>query len=275
MLDRRVVYATMLCAGSAVVPTSVHAQDHTSDTAEVRASATARRSVRPDQARLTLQFTAEGGTPRQAGERLAARADTLRRSLAGLGISRDSLVTGSRWYWWPQRMEVVTRPRQVRAHTPRDGLWQALDTISTEDGGWYTVPRFDTTYRAREVIEVRLGDPTKVGPVIDAALALRITDISGIRFAASDTREAQLAAVREATARAFEQAEAMASASGGRLGRVLSLSTQPEYADRYGLDGFFQMRGVVATGSASATEITAPSVEITMTVCGRWQLLGR
>jgi hypothetical protein len=232
--------------------------------------------VRPDQARLTLQFTAEGGTPQQAGERLAARADTLRRSFAGLGISRDSLVTGSRWYWWPQRMEVVTSPRRVRART---GLVQVLDTISREDGGWYTVPRFDTTYRAREVIEVRLGDPAKVGPVIDAALALRITDISGIRFGASEVREAQLAAVREATARAFEQAEAMASASGGRLGRVLSLSTQPDYADRYYADRYsldaFSMRGVVATGSASATEITAPSVEVTMTVYGRWQLLRR
>jgi hypothetical protein len=60
---------------------------------------------------------------------------------------------------------------------------------------------------------------------------------------------------------------------------VLSLSTQPDYADRYYADRYsldaFSMRGVVATGSASATEITAPSVEVTMTVYGRWQLLRR
>jgi hypothetical protein len=263
----RVLLACAACAVG-VAPPSVLAQDRTPDSAEVRTAATARRGVRPDRARLTLQFTAEGRTPQQAGERLAARADTLRVALARSGVPRDSLVMGSQWYWWPQRVEVITRPRRVAYGR---GSQQASDTVSLPDGGWYEVPLFDTTYRAREVIEVRLGDPAKVGPVIDAALGLRITDISGIRFEAADVREAQLAALREATASAIEQAEAIAAASGGRLGRVLLLSSQPEFRERH-WEGF-ALSGASAAGNP--TVITAPAVDVTVTVSGRWRLIGR
>src|SRR5881396_1565994 len=68
------------------------------ETPEVRTAATVQRSVQPDLATVTLQFTGEGATPAQAGSRVASRADSLRRALATLGIPRDSLVNRSRWY---------------------------------------------------------------------------------------------------------------------------------------------------------------------------------
>jgi uncharacterized protein YggE len=241
------------------------------DTAEVRTEASAQRSVRPNQASLTLQFTAEDSTPHLAGQRLAQRADNVRQALMALGIPRDSLVTGSSWYWWPERLVALPHPRLIRATPPGRGLWQAVDTVPGLDGSVDYRPIFDTTYRAREILEVRLGDATRVGAVIDAALALRITEISGIRFRASDVREARVAALREATALAREQAEAIASASGGRLGRVLLLSTQAEYMPRYG-ELTLNEAGVSGQVGNPGTEITAPSVTVTVTVYGRWQL---
>jgi hypothetical protein len=55
------------------------------------------------------------------------------------------------------------------------------------------------------------------------------------------------------------------------LGRTLSIGTQ---ADRY---GDFQLSEIVPTGMGQPgeTEITAPSVTVTVTVYGKWQLVQR
>lgn len=247
------LFVTLALVVFAVVGTPVHAQLPPADSAEIRTEATGRRSVRPDLATVTLQFHAVDSTPRRAGERLAVRADSIRRALVALGIPRDSLVTGSQWYWWAGRIEVIPRSDCVPSPNARTGCTQV----------------FDTTYRIRESIEVRIRDLSKIGAVIDVALARGITDISPIRFSATDVRVARADALREATLRAREQAEVIAAAGGGRIGRVISLSTQTDYADRS--SGLY---GVVVTGAseaASGTEVTAPSVSVTVTVYGRWR----
>jgi uncharacterized protein YggE len=132
---------------------------------------------------------------------------------------------------------------------------------------------YDTTYRATEIIDVHIRDLTKVGAVIDAALALRVTDITNPQFSATDVTAAGDRALREATVRARQQAETIAAASGGRLGRVLSLSTQSDYSERYfGVDGVsLSVRG--GGDNPAGTQITPPTVTVSVTVYGRWQLL--
>ncbi len=249
------------------------AQTTSGDTAEIRTAATARRSVRPTQAAFTVQFSAEGRTPAQAGQRLAARADSVRRALMILGVARDSLVTGSGWYWWPERIQVVTNQIHIPATPPNRGYQVAVDTIPYGENGWQYRPRLDTTYRAREILEVRMSDVARVGAAIDTLVALRITEISRVRFALSDPRAVQLELLREATARATEQASTIASASGGRLGRILYLGTQAPSSvyDRYGIEAIV-VTGGLESSSASGTEITAPGIPVTITVYGRWQL---
>lgn len=243
------------------------------DTAIVRTVGTAHRSVRPDQASIALKFSAEGETPLEAGQHLSLRTDSLRRTLGKLGIPRDSLVTASRWWWWSDRIQTFTRPQCLPPSAGRECTW-VIDTFFVAGRVSSTKPRLDTLYRASENIEVHLGDPSLVGAVIDAALAMRITDISNIRFSASDTREAQASALREATTNAREQAEAIASAIGCRLGRVLWLSTQPDPSGySYSLGGVsVSSRGTAESGE---TIVTAPSVVVTVSVYGRWQVLTR
>ncbi len=265
-LSTRPVLAALLLLAA---PSVVAAQ---TDTAEVRTAATARRSVRPDHAVFTVQFTAEGLTTAEAGRNLAARADSVRRALMALGIPRDSLVTASSWYWWPERIQVVTTERRIPATPPARGYLVAVDTVPLPSGtGWQLRPIVDTTYRAREIMEVRAGDPARVGPAIDAALALRVTEISRIQFGATDVHQVQVALLREATARATEQAAAIAAASGGRLGRALYLGTQ-SFESTGRAYGFSEIV-VHGTSTAAGTEITAPNVAVTMTVYGRWQLV--
>lgn len=222
---------------------------------EVRTVGTAQRSVRPDLAVVTLEFSAVGANPREAGQRVAARADSLRRALHAIGIPRDSLVTGSKWQWWGGRLEVL--PGATRHIPPPPGT------------SGPTLMQQDTAYRAHEVLEVRIRDLSKVGSVIDVALGLRITQISGIRFSADKTGSAREEALREASLNARKQAETIAEASGAKLGRIISLSTQPGYDER--LNGVeVMLRGNEA---GARTKIVEPLIPVTVNVHGRWELV--
>jgi hypothetical protein len=137
-------------------------------------------------------------------------------------------------------------------------------------------PVRDTTYRGHDAIEVRIRDLSTVGAVLDTATGRGITDISGVQFAATDVSTSQDEALREATVRARRQAEAIAAASGLQLGRVLSLSTQSDYAERY---RFYDFPGLnvsgagEAVGERSPTVVVRPSVPVSVTVYGRWELI--
>jgi uncharacterized protein len=221
---------------------------------EVRTVGTAQRSVRPDLAVVTLEFSAVGASPREAGQRVSALADSLRRALHAIGIPRDSLLTGSHWQWWGGRLEVL--PGATRHIPPPPGT------------SGPTVIQQDTAYRAHEVVEVRIRDLAKVGAAIDVALGLRITGISGIRFSAGKTDAARDEALREASESARKQAETIAAASKGKLGRILSLSTQPGYNSSEAIDVMMRIGQ-----SGSRTKIVEPQIPVTVSVHGRWELV--
>ena len=230
------------------------------EVSQIRAAGTAKRGLRPDLATITVQFSAMGTTPREAGRLVALKADSLRRAFSASGIPLDSLVSGSRWYWWRGRIEVAMVPRYVpveRSPTPR--VTQVIDTL----------------YKASDAIEVRVRDLSRVGSVIDSALAHGVTEISPVRFSATPSPEVQDALTREATRSARRQAEAMASASGSRLGRLLALSTQPE--TRYGYDPYglseISVSSSFSGGEPGATTVVQPSITVTTTIYGRWEVL--
>src|SRR5437867_3645281 len=261
-INRPLILAGVLAAVSAAA--RAQTRPDRPETPEVRTAATVQRSVQPDLATVTLQFTAEGATPAQAGSRLASRADSLRRALATLGIPRDSLVNRSRWYWWSGRIETIPGPVKI---APRS-------TPGADPR--FNYPMRDTTYRAHDAIEVRMHDMSRVGAVLDTALGRGITDISEVRVTATEVSAPKVGALREATVRARKQAEAIAAAGGLQLGRVLSLNTEADYASRYGWDDF-ALRGVTvstagAVGDGSSTVVVQPSVPVSVTVYGRWEV---
>jgi uncharacterized protein YggE len=156
---------------------------------------------------------------------------------------------------------------------PGRGFQEAYDTIP-EATGWRYRPKLDSTYRAREILEVRISNTAQVGAAIDTLLGMRITEISRIRFGIADPYPVQLELLREATVRATDQATAIAAASGARLGRVLYLGTEAPSAGfvRYGFDEMVTT-GVEGGTAEVGTEITAPNIPVTVTVYGRWKLV--
>ncbi len=248
------VYALM-------IPQSLDAQVRPEDSAppQVRTAATAERSVQANLAIVTLQFFSEDTTPAAAGRKLAAKGDSLRRALGTLGIPRDSLVNRSRWYWWRGRIEAVPQPvRYIQRDTPTRRYSESVQ---------------DTIYRAHETIEVRIRDLGSVGAVLDTVMGRGITQISDVQFSATNVTAAQEDALREATVRARRQADAIATASGMALGAVMSLSSQPGSRYEYGP---VMLRGTVAgalSASDAGTVIVQPTIPITATVYGAWELV--
>lgn len=227
---------------------------------EVRTSGTAERDVEPDLATVFVQFSATGDTPADAGRRLAARADSLRHAFATLGIPGDSLVNRGRWYWWGNRVEIIPHTKCVPRSAPRPGEpW--CDQVP------------DTTYRANDRIEIRIHDLKRVGAVLDTLLGRGVTDISDVRFSAGDVAGARDDAVRAATAQARAQAEAVAAAGGMRLGRVLLLTTQPDYSERDGSALYADGVSLRGESASPGTLIMRPTIPVAVTVYGRWELL--
>jgi uncharacterized protein YggE len=226
------------------------------------------RGIRPDLATVTLQFVADGKSPSEAGSKLAARADSLRRAFLALGIPRDSLISASQWYWWRGKIEVLPQPPryvpriQPAPNEPRNDVYH------------------DTLFRAHDGIEVHMRDLSKVGAVIDAALSMRVTSISQVHFTVSAARTADVqdSLLAEATKRARQQALVLANANGSVLGGVRSLSTESEgnRYDRYDVD--FGAKGMMVSepasdAGASPTTVVEPLIQISVSVFGRWLLL--
>jgi uncharacterized protein YggE len=80
-------------------------------------------------------------------------------------------------------------------------------------------------YQAQNAVVVVLTDVDAVGSVLDAALEAGANRVADLSFFASDTEDARLEALREATARARREAEAIAESLGMTLGPPLTVQT--------------------------------------------------
>jgi hypothetical protein len=233
---------------------------------EIVTTASSEQRVPADLATVTLRFSRMGRTPAAAGRALALKADSIRAAMAGLGVPRDSVVNGSRWYWWRGRIELV------ETRLPSE------DVVGTNAQGDRIILRqiehLDTTYRAHEQLQVRVRDVPRVGRVIDSLLAQGITDINDVAFSATNTEAAKREAIREATERARARAQVIAEAGGGRLGRTLRLSTE---GSGEAVRHFDYLGLITTTGSAEqapgagATVVVAPVLTVSATVHGRWE----
>lgn len=128
-----------------------------------------------------------------------------------------------------------------------------------------------TGYEASTTLQIETEHLDRVGTYIDAALDGGATGISGIAFSATDSDDARHRALAEAVAGAKADAEAMARASGGHLGELLLLTTQPQNEPRPLL---FQPAAATAFRSPEErTSVIPGQIEVTAQVTGRWRFL--
>lgn len=83
-----------------------------------------------------------------------------------------------------------------------------------------------TGYRASSTLQVRIDDLTKIGPVIDAAVASGANQIQGVSFELKNDTSQRQSALRDAAQQARTKAEAIAQALGVALGPIQEVQEQ-------------------------------------------------
>jgi uncharacterized protein YggE len=203
---------------------------------EIRTSGSATHIVQPDRVVVTVSVQTNRPTPSAAGVANATLFDSVRRAIIALGVPRDSITTQG----YSVEMQV----------------------------GPYAK---DTSFTASNSVVVRLRRLLLIGRVIDTALTSGATRITGVGYSADDPWPTQQRALDEAVKRAHQSALTMAKAAGGRLGRLLELTTEtPGYSDVSLREGISLTE---AAATAAPTSITPGPLTVAAWVQGRWEFL--
>jgi uncharacterized protein YggE len=171
----------------------------------VRATAEAIVIAKPDQAQLDIGVITQAATAKAAADDNARKLDAVMAALRKLlGAEAD------------------------------------IKTISYSLNPNYTYPREGgqpkiSGYTASNVIQVKTSDLKQVGDIIDAAYAAGANNIHSLQFNLKNDEAVRVQALREAAAKAKARTEAIASALGLRVIRVLfaeegSPAVRPVYA---------------------------------------------
>jgi uncharacterized protein YggE len=126
-------------------------------------------------------------------------------------------------------------------------------------------------FTARNSIRVRINSVDQVGRFIDAALAGGATDITSVQFGAANMEDARRTAMAEAVRQARSDAEIIANAAGGRLGRVISLSAGAGMPPGYG--PFMLEARLTSGGSPVPTVVSPRELTVSAQATGRWEFI--
>jgi uncharacterized protein YggE len=110
-----------------------------------------------------------------------------------------------------------------------------------------------------------------LGKVIDAAIGAGTTGVSGVQYFAANAEEARRSAMAQAVQEARTDADVLARAAGGSLGRLIAVNSvgvsQPFPRD-------YNMVALTSTRAPGApTNITPGELNITAMVAGRWEFI--
>jgi len=126
-----------------------------------------------------------------------------------------------------------------------------------------------TGYDATATIRLVVRDLTQIGRVIDLALTAGATDIPDVEFESDSVAIGRRRALGEALTKARNDADALATAAGGSLGRLLDVSTVGGFGFASGTR--LSLAGVVVQNRAPV--FTPRDVVVQVTVQARWEFL--
>jgi uncharacterized protein YggE len=218
---------------SALVAITVAAQAPGSEVAEpvIVTSATGEVTVRPDRAVILIGVETTDSAAAKAARETASKLRALIDTLVALGTPRDSL--------------------------PTTGYSVGPDWRAREG---------ERRYKATATVRLSLSDLGRIPEILEAALAAGANNIPYVRVQAENTDAARESAIRQAVEKARKDAEALARAAGGRLGRLLELKMAPGF--RYPV-----VEPMSEMAAAPRLSFTPRGVTVRATVTGKWEYL--
>ena len=155
--------------------------------------------IAPDMAILSLVVMREAPTAEGALATNSEAMTEVMKALTGAGIAERDIQT----------TQFSIQPRYTRETRKADG------TIETRKLEGYTV---------RNGVNVRVRDIDAVGEVLDMSVRLGVNEGGDIQFSNADPTKALERARSNAVKDALDKARGLASAAGGKVGRVLEIS---------------------------------------------------
>jgi uncharacterized protein len=198
----------------------------------IRVTGEATVTTKPDQARIDIGVVAE------AKNAQAAATDNAQKLDAVLGELRKALGPEA-------DIKTISYSLTPLYYYPKEG-------------GTPTI----TSYMATNVIQVKTNELSQVGKIIDTAAQSSANRIQSLQFTLKDEQAVYIQALREAVAKARAKAEAIASALGLKIVRVLSAEesgppSRPVHAES------MQMR---AAAAPVQTPVEPGTIEVRTTV---------
>jgi len=225
--------------------TPLFSQDNLQRPPEIVAVGRGETHISPTTAVVMVGIVTRAPTASQAASENAERSAAVIRALRAAGLQANDIT--SMGYNVGQNFEVPPELRSSPQRVPFGFL--ARNTVRAE------VKRLDD-----------------VGKVIDASLAAGAAEVSTVQFLSPNSdnarRDAMAAAVREAR----QDAEIIARAAGGSLGRLLSLNSGPSMSPPFSQDYFGDMSAALRI-RASSTSLMPRDLTITAQVVGRWEFV--
>jgi len=220
---------------------------------EITAAGRGEVTVTPDRAAILLSVESRAPSAAAAASDNASKMAAVFKALRAAGLAQADITTSG--------YNVGQDPRSMRMAMP-----------SGAPPGLAIPVEFLARNTVRAIVR-RLDD---TGKVIDAALAAGATSIASVQFSSANTDEARRNALGIAVAQAQRDAEALAKAAGGTLGKLLSMSSSgpggpmmPYSSDTYVSYG----DAGVAGGSAYSTMINPRDMSVFVSVFGRWEFV--
>ena len=227
------------CLFVATIAAQSSAQDGSAKVSEISAGGRGEVSIVPNRAVLVVGVENNANLAAAAGADNARLVASTMASLRAAGITESQLSNGG--YSLSQDYENNDRRR------PRG-------------------------FTARNSIRIEVPNVSDVGKLIDAALAGGANIVSPIQYLGAGMPNARRDALKAAVAEARQDAETMAEASGGSLGRLLSMATG--YSDARSVLGGMVMATSGTLGN-EPTSIRPNDIRVVASATGRWEFVLR
>ncbi len=148
----------------------------------------------PDRAWVTIAAESRAKTPTEAQKLNADAMSAVMNKLKGAGLPAEAIRTSA--YELRPEFDYTNNKQTLRG------------------------------YLARNAVEVRVDDLSRIGGILDLAVGSGATSVSGIRFDLKDQTSAERTALQRAVADARAQADTAAQAAGMKVERILKIEVQ-------------------------------------------------
>ena len=217
---------------------------------EITAAGRGEVAVTPDRAAILVSVESRAASAAMAASANASKMAAVFQALRAAGLAQAEITTSG--------YSVGQDPRTLRMAMPS----AAPPSLS--------VP---VEFLARNTVRAMVRRLDDTGKVIDAALAAGATSIASVQFSSANSDEARRNALGMAVSQSQRDAEVLARAVGGTLGRLLSMSSSgPGGATPYGSDTNFSY-AIEAAGMAYPTMINPRDLSVIVSVFGRWEFV--